>query len=198
MKKLLLAGLLTVGSQACQLLCGDCCDSGPVGRYDITGAILTATTSAPGGTMVLDANASVDGTTVYLHLTPQTQYIAAKQTDGGSNGVAYACSPVDPPFAEQLDSLAITSRYDFDEEHPAGTPLNDILELQDSQRNTSDFVRLPNYLQLRQGLPDQLLVLRFTGRTGARTGFPRQQFQVYYRLTNGEVHTAETVVLLWN
>lgn len=187
-KKLLFLGVLTLVLPACNLLCGDCCDLAPPGNYDITGTLLTALgTDAGRNATVLAANASVRATDLRLHLALDTRLIASYRPVGG-NGVAYACSPQEPGFTERLDSLAVTSGFDFDAQHPAGTPLNDLLV------STSDWAEtLTDYLQAQASHPSVAWPL-FTLRNAPAQAGP-QQFRVFCRLTNGEEYTAQTPVL---
>lgn len=195
MKKLLLLPLLLLGLPACELLCTDCCGSKPMGRYDVNGALLTATTVANGNLVVLGPDAQLKGTALELRLALQTLIVAARRTGGG--GMAYACSPADPtPIQERLDSVAITSRFDFDAQHPAGTPLNDLLEVQRFYNGQQTLVALTTYLAGQQGQPEDQLVLKFAGSGSPASA--RQQFRVFYRLTNGEEYIAETVSLQLN
>lgn len=106
---------------------------------------------------------------------------------------AYACSPTRPAFTEQLDSVVVRSRFDYDAQHPAGTPLNDLL---DATSPYSSLTKpLPAYLTEQQGRPDEQLNLRL--RSGP-TVAGRQQFVVRYRLRNGESYTAQSVEMLLN
>lgn len=187
LKKLLLLGALTLVLPACNLLCGDCCDLGPPGNYDITGTLLTALSTSNGGNVLVVApNAPVRSTELRLQLSLDTRVVAAHRPVGGS-GVAYACSPRDPEFTEQLDSLVITSRFDFDAQHPAGTSLNDVLTTFDWSESLND------YLRERAGRPDIVLPLLKLRTVPAQAG--PQQFRVFYRLTNGEEYTAEAVAV---
>lgn len=186
-KKLLLFAILTLVLPACDLFCGDCCNLGPAGKYDITGTVLTALRTDIGrNAMVLGTNESIRSADLRLQIALNTQLTAFRSSGGGS--VAYACSPADPEFIEQLDSLAITSRFNFDAQHPAGTSLNDVFASFDWSENLND------YLRQQAGRPSGRLPL-LTLRSGPAQAGP-QQFRVFYRLTNGEEHTAETVPLL--
>ncbi|MBC6697757.1 hypothetical protein [Hymenobacter sp. BT190] len=184
-KKLLLLGALTLVLPACNLLCGDCCDLRPPGNYDITGTLLVALGTSTGRTAtVLAANAPVRAMELRLQLGLDTRMVAAHRPVGVS-GVAYACSPLEPGFTEQLDSLAITSRFDFDALHPAGTSLNDVLTTFDWSESLND------YLRVQAGRPEVALPLLTLRAVPAQAG--PQQFRVFYRLTNGEEYTAETL-----
>ncbi|MET4106955.1 hypothetical protein [Hymenobacter sp. UYP22] len=172
MKRLVSAALLLFLLPACELIFGDACSSGPA-YYDVSGVLLSVNRYS--------YHPQYRSIGVYLQVSER--YYSRRT---GSSGTAYACSPTNPGYRgtkERLDSLVFTSRYDYDVQHPAGTPLNDILR---KQIGTSDSlvamksggIEPPRSLNLRLSVPP------------TRTGI--QQFVVRYRQTNGEIYTAVT------
>jgi hypothetical protein len=190
MKKLWLL-LLTLGAgPACQMFCNSssCGCGGPpkAGYFDIEGVSLVGISNSGSSGTVLTTGSSVPLALLRLRLAPVTRYFTGLTPQAGGAGVAWACSPVPPSFVEQLDSLTVRSRYAYDAQHPAGTPLNDVLL-------ASDYSSLPlsTYLLQQAGTPAEQLSLRLSAPPAAAGP---QQFVVRYRLRNGEVHTAETPV----
>ncbi|RTQ50646.1 hypothetical protein EJV47_08405 [Hymenobacter gummosus] len=183
--------LLTMGvGPACQMFCNttSCGCGGPpkAGFYDIEGVSLVALNGSGGSGTVLTTGNTVPLALLKLRLAPVTRYFTSRTPHPGGAGVAWACSPADPEFVEQLDSVLVRSRYAYDARHPAGTSLNDLLLAGDYSGNL-----LPDYLRLRAGTPDESLILRLS--TAPAAAGP-QQLVVRYRLRNGEVYTAETPV----
>jgi hypothetical protein len=190
MKRVLLSLLTLAAGPACQLICTDSCScdkpSKP-GYYDIEGVSLTAVRGpGPGPNVsVITSGISVSYALLGLRLAPDTRYFVQAKPIGGA-GLAWACSPLPPTFTEQLDSVLVRSRYAYDARHPAGAALNDLLTVApDGQEN------LATYLQSRAGEPAAELTLRLS-QPPASAG--PQQLVLRYRLTNGEVYTAETPV----
>lgn len=189
-KKLGLLLLALAAGPACQMTCDSAScgcgtpSSAKPGYYDIEGVSLVGTRDAGSSTVVLTAGSSAPWNAVTLRLAPTTRYIAGRWSRGGGN-LAWACSPV-INFSEKLDSVTVHSRYAYNAQHPAGAPLNDLLAA-DSYNN----VLLGAYLRARSGEPENMLGLRLAAPPAAAGP---QQFVVRYRLTNGEVYTAETPV----
>ena len=184
MKRLwLLLVALGIGP-ACQLACNStsCGCGGPPkgGYYDIEGLSLVGLDNSGSGT-VLTAGNTVPLPQLRLRLTPITRYFTRLRSHPG--GVAWACSPAPPAFVEQLDSVLVRSRYAYDAQHPAGTPLNDVLSAYEYGS-----LGLRDYLQRQAGQPEEAMRLRLTAPPAAAGP---QQFVVRYLLTNGEVYTAE-------
>ncbi|KZN29675.1 hypothetical protein N474_21230 [Pseudoalteromonas luteoviolacea CPMOR-2] len=68
---------------------------------------------------------------VIIGLDTQTEYVKAiaKQKLFGPFSLinkAYALSPVPPKVEQKISSISITSAYDFSDEHPSGSSLNDL------------------------------------------------------------------------
>ncbi|WP_143080367.1 hypothetical protein [Hymenobacter arizonensis] len=107
----------------------------------------------------------------------------------GLVSAAYACDQVFDPgnkgSAERVDSLSITSRYAYDVRHPAGTSLADVVEREGGTPWPQPSRQAPQ-------APFRSAELVFRVPPAAAGS---QQFRVYYRQTNGEVYTAETVAL---
>lgn len=183
MKKLLLIALVIVGLPAC-----DTC--GPFERQyvDVIGLSAVALRQAAGTTaQVLTAGQASPVAELKLLLNPDTRlYSAAPARTGGF--AAVACEPADPTYTELIDSIRVTSSYDFDAQHPAGTVLNDLLRLDNSYGGA---VSLSEVLRTPQSVP--ALLRRNLQFSQTPTSSTTQQFRVRYHQTNGEVYTAETV-----
>ncbi|AII51173.1 hypothetical protein [Hymenobacter sp. APR13] len=143
---------------------------------DVEGISLVANTSS---TQPVVTNATVYSLALQLKCTLQTRGYGVQLPQGGFRTFA-DCKP--PDYTEWGDSVVVTSRFDYDLQHPAGASLNDLLDLE---------ARLTNVQQFHPVDLDQN-TFRFLQRPA--TSGP-QQFRVYYRQTNGEVYTAETVVM---
>lgn len=185
MKRLLLFTSMVLGLPAC-----DECGPGP--QYvDVTGlsAVLTRQTAGT-ATQVVTTGQALPVAELHLLLRPDTRlYGAAPARTGGF--AAMACEPADPIFTEQIDSIRITSRYDFDGQHPAGTSLNDLIRLDNGYGGS---ILLSELLRTPQSVP--VLAqnrLRFTQNPASSA---TQQFRVRYHQTNGEVYTSETVAVM--
>ncbi|WBA41928.1 hypothetical protein [Hymenobacter canadensis] len=183
MKKLLLCALVIVGLPAC-----DTC--GPFERqyFDVIGLSAVALRQAAGTTaQVLTAGQASPVAELKLLLNPDTRlYSAAPARTGGF--AAVACDPADPTYTEMIDSIRVTSRYDFDAQHPAGTSLNDLLLLDNGYGR---IMTLNELLLMPQSVP--VLTRRNLQFSQTPTSSVTQQFRVRYHQTNGEVYTAETV-----
>ncbi|GAB2958081.1 hypothetical protein GCM10027048_26180 [Hymenobacter coalescens] len=169
----MLSGIV-VGLPACDLLTGEKCGRGDALPYfDVEGTDLVATSAG----RVVGAGESVRTADLRLLFTLQKRFYAS----AGLVPAAVACSPAEPGYkgtTEALDSLTVTSRYDYDAQHPAGTPLNDLLLT--SPVGGTRLANLPLNdwsLQLAHG-PAQPSTQHFVWRL---------------RLRNGEVYTAESV-----
>jgi hypothetical protein len=146
-------------------------------RYlDVEGLTFVARTSRP---QLVAANEAVYSQELQLDIILQTRGYGLNLPRGGFSAFA-DCRPAD--YTELGDSLVITSSFDYDGQHPAGTPLNDLLTLR---------VNLAGGEPFQPYQADQRAVMF---RQRPATSGP-QQFRVYYRQTNGEVYTAETVVM---
>lgn len=117
-------------------------------------------------------------------------YTAALPWRGGF--AAWAdCAPPVPAYTEQVDSLQVTSRDDYDAQHPAGTPLNDVMRLTSGGGTTA----LRDFLARPQGV--ELLTRQYLSVTVPPARTSTQRFRVRLRLANGEVYqaAADAVVL---
>ena len=183
MKRLLLFTSLVLGLPACD-------ECGPFEQQyvDVIGLSAVLTRQAAGATLqVLTPGQASPVAELNLLLNLDTRlYSAAPVRTGGF--AALACDPAGPTFTEMIDSVRITSRYAFDAQHPAGTPLNDLLRLDNGYGGA---VTLSELLRTPQSV--QNLLYRHLQFTQAPTSSATQQFRVRYHQTNGEVYTAETV-----
>lgn len=191
MKKYLLVGALVFGLPACGLL-GIGNECGPVAAptyYDVQGlsaALVRQPAAAAAETLA--PNATVARQELRLRLRLQERYYAAAPVPGGT-GAAYACPPAAPGgvlgTAERADSLSITSAHPYDAAHPAGSSLLDLL------LDTAD---VPGRLPSPQQPQEPFRLVEFALRRPPAVAGP-QRFRVYYRQTNGEIYTAETVTV---
>ncbi|RSK40864.1 hypothetical protein [Hymenobacter perfusus] len=197
MKRLLLFTSLVLGLPACgDLLCADSCGCNPtpkVGNYDITGTTVTAIANAGSSATVLAAAGPVSRSEFALRFALATRMVAAHEHRAGW-GAAYACSPVEPKFTELVTAITVTSSSALDARHPAGSSLNDLLNVYEIVGNPVADGLLSDYVQRRAQQPALLLELRLATPAAANTG--PQQFTVVYQLSNGETYTAETVPLM--
>ena len=196
MKRLLLFTSLVLGLPACgDLLCSDSCGCNPPPKsfnYDITGTTVAAIVNAGGSVAVLGASEAVSRGQFALRLGLETRMVAALEQQAGW-GAAYACSPVEPKFTEQVTAITVTSSNALDAQHPAGSALNDVLSVYNLSGNGGTYSLLSDYLQQRAQQPELVLELRLANATAASTG--PQQFTVVYQLDNGEQYSAQTLPL---
>ena len=97
-----------------------------------------------------------------------------------------------------MDSVTIISRYDYDARHPAGTSLNDIVQVISTVNSAVVSPGTPvTLLSQGQGTPYSAEIWRVQGLkltvSPAQAG--PQQLRVRYHQTNGEVYEAETPLL---
>jgi hypothetical protein len=174
---------------ACDLFSGrDKCGSGkPEPYFDVQGMQLVA--YQQNNNVLISANSVVNLNELRFRLYADVRYYSQTKTRStGFLPAAMACSPIDPGYkgsTERIDSLTITSRFDYDAQHPAGTALNDVLAV--NYTPTS----LREYLLNNEGKPEQHIYLTL-GKAPTRAG--SHQFVLRYRQTNGEIYTAETPV----
>lgn len=146
-------------------------------RYlDVEGLTFVARTSSP---QPVAANEAVDSRELQLDIILQTRGYGLHLPRGGFSALA-DCLP--PNYTELGDSLVITSRFDYDRLHPAGAPLNDLLTLRTNLAGGEPF-------QPYQADQRAIMFLQRPATPGP------QQFRVRYRQTNGEVYSAETVLM---
>ncbi|SHL69177.1 hypothetical protein [Hymenobacter psychrotolerans] len=184
MKKLLLALLISVGLPACET-----CGPFKQEYYDIVGlqALLMRQTAA--AVQVLTTGQRVSAADLQLQLRLDTQLYSAQPAPTGGFA-AMACDYPSPSYTESIDSLTVTSRYDYDAQHPAGSSLNDLVQLEDEygqQISLREWLVVPRQIG---SFPN--MVFRFRQ---APAGSLVQQFRVRQHQTNGEVYTAETVAI---
>ena len=189
MKKLWLLGALLCGLPACGLLTDECGRPSPSTYFDVQGVHLHAIRQ-PGNASwtALSAGSRVGYGELRLRFSTQERYYsAATPPVAGWLPAAQACSPIPAGSlgtSERMDSLSITSTHAYDARHPAGTSLLDILDLNDGIQQQ----QLP--VPGRPLSPLREAELQFVSPP-AKAG--EQQFRVYYRQTNGEVYTAQTL-----
>jgi hypothetical protein len=188
MKKYVVLAALVAGMPACGLLGNECGDPGPDTFYDVQG-LEAGLAQQPAGQprAIVAAGASVASRDLRLILQLQERYYARAPAPG-LVAAAHACDPVLAPAgsrgsAERVDSLSITSRHAYDARHPAGTSLADVVEWEGGAPWPQPSRQAPQ-------APFRRAELVF--RVPPAAAGP-QQFRVYYRQTNGEVYTAETV-----
>ncbi|GAB2958074.1 hypothetical protein GCM10027048_26170 [Hymenobacter coalescens] len=189
----LLAALLGFTLPACELLFGDqkyYCGGGH--RYvDVEGVELKAYREPLGtSSMVLETGQSIEASRLLLTINLRERRYGAAPARGGF--VAWA-DCIQPEYTEQVDSVSIRSRYAYDARHPAGTPLNDIVQLL-PHTGTGTPVTLLSQLQGTPSSPEGMSGLRCKLTVPPAQAGP-QQFRLRYHLTNGEVYEAETPVL---
>ena len=186
MKKYILLAGLVFGLPACDLLINPCGRDNPATFYDVQGiGIVVIRLPANRPMENVSAGASVASQELLLRLNLQERYYTARPT-AGFLSAAYACSPAEPGSkgsAELVDSLSVTSAYNYDAAHPAGTSLLDIFGPRVFAQPAPS----------RQAPQEPFRSVDLGLRTLPAASGP-QQFRVYYRQTNGEVYTAETVV----
>jgi hypothetical protein len=101
------------------------------------------------------------------------------------------CTPPEPTYTEQVDSLLVTSRNDYDAQHPAGTSLNDLIRITHRGGN----VALQDFLTRPQGV--ESITKQYLTVTAPPARSANQQFQVRIHLVNGEVYkTAVSTIIL--
>lgn len=188
MRKYLILAVLVLGMPACSLLGTDCGRDRPATYYDVQGIDISVTrqpTDKPWE--VMTANTAVASRELRLRVGLKERHYTVVPVSGFISA-AYACDPIPAGSlgsAERMDSLSITSLYDYDALHPAGTQLADLLIIDG---------RSPLPLPSRQTPLEPFRFAELSLRDApAATGL--QKFRVYYRQTNGEVYTAETVVI---
>ena len=184
-KKLLLLVLVSVGLPACE-------KCGPFKKeyFDIVGmqALLLQQPAGAVG-QVLTTGQSVSTAELQLLIRLDTKLYSAQSASGGGFA-AMACEPADPSYTESIDSLTVTSRYDYDTLHPAGTSLNDVVQLQNEYGQP---ISLREWLAVPKpvgSIPYPVFRLR-----QAPVSSTTQQFRVRYHQTNGDVYTSETVAI---
>ncbi|HEX8656569.1 MAG TPA: hypothetical protein VF690_03505 [Hymenobacter sp.] len=136
---------------------------------------------------MLAAGAAVTSRELRLRVELSERHYSAIPVQGLISA-AYACDPVPAGSlgsAERMDSLSITSLYDYDALHPAGTPLANVLEIV----GKSQFP-VPS----RQNPVEPFRFAELSLKQPPATEGP-QKFRIYYRQTNGEIYTAETVAV---
>ena len=186
MKKCALLALLVLGTPACGLLGNECGRNNPATYYDVQGAdvgLSRQPTDRPWE--VAAAGATVSSRELRLRASLKERHYTS-QPSLGLMSAAYACSPVPAGSlgsTERMDSISITSAYAYDAAHPAGTPLNDVLEAP----------AWPQWPQQpsRRTPQEPLRFVEFSFKVPPIAAGP-QKFRLYYHQTNGEVYTAET------
>ncbi|WP_158010853.1 hypothetical protein [Hymenobacter lapidarius] len=173
---------------ACGLLGNECGRANPATYYDVQGIEAFVTrqpmdqpwaTVAPSGI--------VASRELRLRVGLKERHYSVVPVQGFMS-VAYACSPVPAGSlgsAERMDSLSITSLYNYDALHPAGTPLTDLLGVDGRPQFPAPSRRNP----LEPFRYAEISLLSPPVTTGP------QQFRVYYRQTNGEVYTTQTAAV---
>lgn len=106
----------------------------------------------------------------------------------------WACSCEDPGYKgaklEMLDTLVVTTLYDYDANHPAGSALNDLLRINDHTGHTplDVFLAKPQTL-----IPSQWNQLSLVNAAQVRDTF---QVHVTLKLSNQETYQATSVPII--
>ncbi|UOQ52674.1 hypothetical protein [Hymenobacter cellulosivorans] len=188
MRKYVTLAVLVVGLPACSLLGTDCGRNRPDTYYDVQGiGFSVARQPRDKSWEFAAAGNTVPSRELRLRLTLKERHYTVVPV-AGLLPAAYACDPVPAGSlgsTEQMDSLSITSDYDFDALHPAGTQLADLLLVDE---------RYSLLVPSRQMPLEPFRFVELSLREAPATTGP-QKFRVYYRQTNGEIYTAETVAI---
>ncbi|QNH61506.1 hypothetical protein [Hymenobacter sediminicola] len=184
-KKILLVALVSIGLPACE-------KCGPFKKeyYDIVGvqALLLRQPAGAAG-QVLTTGQSVSTADLQLRLRLDTRLYSARPASTGGFA-AMACDPTGPEYTEAIDSLTVTSRFDYDAQHPAGSSLNDLVQLENEY---GQLIPLREWLAVPRVVgegPDPAFRFRQVPASSLV-----QQFRVRYHQTNGEAYTTETVAI---
>lgn len=136
----------------------------------------------------LPENESVDFDKLAISVQASVEYYSEARPLPFSYTSAFACDPPPPGYKgtnQLLDSLVITSNYDFDPEHPKGTKLNEFFD-----RYTGQRAPLIEYLKQESlQAPEGLDLLLNTMPTGSST----QEFTFTFYLSSGQVYSTETM-----
>jgi len=182
--------IVLIGTFVLQILhsCGTCADdiAKSLPYYDVTGYQYKST-AREGVSIPYDEFSMV--------ISASTDFYASKRLGSFLSNNAFACDP--PPDGhrgtkELLDSLVITSYYDYDENHPAGVKLNDVFDI--SLGDRSKF-RLNDYLNQENLQAPTYITLMLNSRPNA-SDFTK--FKMVFYLSSGETHSTESVKLtIW-
>ena len=133
--------------------------------------------------VVLGNNPAVRAADLQMRLELVERLYSASPPRRGGFAAWADCIPPTPTYTDQADSVRVTSRYDYDAQHPAGTSLNDIVRF-------SYGTPLPDVIQRPQ--PVQTFTRQSLVFTVPPARAGTQQFQVRLHLVNGEVHQGST------
>jgi hypothetical protein len=193
----LLAVLTGLTLPACELLFGDrkyYCGGGHQYR-DVEGVELRAYQEPVGGNAAaLQTGQSVVANRLRLYVSLQERGYGAAPSRGGF--VAWA-DCISPEYTEEVDSVTIFSRYAYDARHPAGTSLNDIVQVVATVNSGVPSPGTPVTLlsQVQPPYSAEAWTVQALKLTVAPAQAGTQQFRLRYHQTNGEVYEAETPLL---
>lgn len=110
-----------------------------------------------------------------------------------------ACSPTIPGYdgskTEKLENLSIITLNDFDDEHPANSPINDLFEVQSEFFNGED-IQLMEFLQDQtENIKSQELFLILKQAPTSNTAF---HFKIIVDLSTGESYETESSIYFKN
>lgn len=193
--------ILTTGLN-CNLIdpCGD--DSSPAKPYysiiNIHTFLTTIIDTLPSGGLKVETLSAPYETPFYkliINLQSKVAFYATnfKKTPlTVSSGNAHACSPVEPGergSKEIMDSLVITSDSTFDQNHPAGSKLNDVLKYIVESTSTS----LVGDVTSSQVFPYHYSTFRMV--LSKQPVAKAMNFKIHYYQNNGAVFTTETPLI---
>ncbi|WP_035560364.1 hypothetical protein [Hymenobacter sp. IS2118] len=188
MKKYGLLAALVLGLPACGLLGNECGRDNPPTYFDVQGLDVAVTRQPVDKPWeVVSPGASVASRELRLFLLLRERHYTVAPSRGFMSA-AYACDPLPAGSrgsTERMDSLSVTSLNDYDAQHPAGTPLTDLLAV----GGLNSFPVPSRQNPLEPFRYAELSLVQPPAATGP------QQFRVYYRQTNGEIYTAETAAV---
>jgi hypothetical protein len=194
---------LLIGTFLVQLLhsCGSCfgVDTDSLPYYDVTGYQYYSTSKVVGVDSsskylyeVVNENEIIPYDLLAMSITASTDFHAGHLHNSFFWNHAFACDPNTDGYKgtqELLDSLVITSYYNFDENHPAGAKLNDVFDFYTGAERISS---LNNYLSQENIQAPQWIQLMLNSRP---TASEKQKFKMVFYLSTGEEYSTESVEL---
>lgn len=114
-----------------------------------------------------------------LYVSPQLRYYASVP----AAAALHACSPDEggKGTREIIEDIQVTSNQDFDEQHPAGSSLNDLFSINDIY--THELIELNQFLQGNPAARREKFILRMRKKP---TKSMIHQFTIKYAHTDGE------------
>jgi hypothetical protein len=205
MKKALVLLLLVTGQLSCQEITGGDCNFPAQPFYDIQSIslqnwqIISDSSVSYPEVEAFNTTQPIAFTKLLIRLAADVKYYAvtASPKPFSFMSAAYACSPPNPGYKgtkERVSSIRITSSFDFDAAHPAGSSLNDVFKLQYAgpQRDPLPAMEIDFFLAQDQPTPPEWLNLKLKQKPDNQI----QNFQIEYEFTNGEKYTLQSGELL--